>query len=200
MASYDEWNNAIAEYFISGMPRGATIYLGVDEQVLMDIGAQFEQSEASDVDWVEDFTAAIRSECIISNRVYLERIANYQSDQIPRCVAFLAAMVLAAHRMIREETDTETIGANAYFIRLCEILRITGGVKPRPDGLQTGIEEKLWQYWNSWLIRTVGYRLLDVGTANTTNISITPFRKRCSERPTRKPSNVFFEKRKKRGH
>ena len=136
-----------------GMPRGATIYLGVDEQVLMDIGAQFEQSEASDVDWVEDFTAEIRSECIISNRVYLERIANYQSDQIPRCVAFLAAMVLAAHRMIREETDTETIGANAYFIRLCEILRITGGVKPRPDGLQTGIEEKLWQYWNSWLIR-----------------------------------------------
>ena len=95
MANYDEWNKAIIEYFVGGMSSGATVYLGVDEQVLMDIGTRFEQSETSNVDWIEDFTEAVRSECVIGNRVYLERIDNYQSDQTPRGVAFLAAMVLA---------------------------------------------------------------------------------------------------------
>ena len=31
MATYDEWNKAIAEYFVSGLPSGATVYLSVDE-------------------------------------------------------------------------------------------------------------------------------------------------------------------------
>ena len=37
MATYDEWNNAIAEYFVNGLPSGATVYLSVDEEALMDI-------------------------------------------------------------------------------------------------------------------------------------------------------------------
>ena len=154
MANYEEWNTAIAEYFISGMPRGTTIYLGVDEQVLMDIGAQFGQSEASDVDWVEDFTEAVRSECVIGNQVYLERIDNYQSDQTPRCVAFLAAMVLAAHRMVAEETEEIIIVQINYFTRLRQVLGLLHEHGGRPDGLlPAGVEESLWKIWEWWLIR-----------------------------------------------
>ena len=154
MANYDEWNKAIAEYFISGMPRGTTIYLGVDEQVLMDIGAQFGQSGASDVDWVEDFAEAVKSECVIGDRVYLERIANYQSDQIPRCIGFLAAMVLAAHRMVAEETEETTISQINYFTRLRQVLGLSHEDGGRPDGLlPAGVEESLWKIWEWWLVR-----------------------------------------------
>ena len=152
MASYEHWGEAIADYFVVGMSNGATVYLSVDEETIVAIGNQFERLQADQVDWVEDFTQAVQSQCVIRGKVCLEEISGYQSDGIPRCIAFLAAMVLAAHRMIREETDTATISATAYFIRLREILGLTGGVEPRPDGLQTGIEEKLWQSWNSWLI------------------------------------------------
>lgn len=153
MASYEQWGTAIAEHFVAGMSKGASVYLSVDEETILAIGNQFERLQANQVDWIEDFTKAVQSQCIIGSRVHLERISGYQSDGIPRCVAFLAAMVLAAHRMFREETDSETIAASAYFIRLCELLGITEGVGQRPDGLPTGIEEKLWQSWNGWLIR-----------------------------------------------
>ena len=154
MANYDEWNKAIIEYFVGGMSSGATVYLGVDEQVLMDIGTRFEQSETSDVDWVEDFTEAVRSECVIGNRVYLERIDNYQSDQTPRGVAFLAAMVLAAHRMVAEETEEIIIAQINYFTRLRQVLGLLHEHGGRPDGLlPAGVEESLWKIWEWWLVR-----------------------------------------------
>lgn len=154
MANYDEWNKAIAKYFVDGMSSGATVYLSVDEETLMHIGSRFEQSEASDVDWVEDFIEAVRSECVIGNQVYLEKISNYQSNWLPRCVAFLGAMVLAAHRMVGEADQEEQISSTAYFIRFCEVLGLTDGVRRRPEGLRPeGIEEQLWQSWNRWLVR-----------------------------------------------
>ena len=154
MASYDEWNNAIAEYFISGMPRGATIYLGVDEQALMDIGARFGQSEASDVDWVEDFTKAVRLECVTNNRVYLEGISDYHPHQIPRCIGFLAAMVLAAHWMVAEETEEITISQINYFTRLRQVLGLLREHGGRPNGLlPAGVEVSLWKTWERWLVQ-----------------------------------------------
>ena len=92
MATYDEWNNAIAEHFVSGLSSGATVYLSVDEDALMEIGARFEQSQADNVNWVEDFTEAVRSKCVIGDKVFLPQDSDYQSDQIPHCAAFLAAM------------------------------------------------------------------------------------------------------------
>ena len=154
MANYDEWNEAIVKYFVNGMSSGATIYLSVDEETLMHIGSRFEQSEANHVDWVEDFIEAVRSECVIGNRVYLGRIANYQSDQIPRCVAFLAAMVLAAHRMVAEETEEITIAQINYFTRLRQVLGLFPEQGGRPDGLlPAGVEESLWKIWEWWLVR-----------------------------------------------
>ena len=151
MATYNEWNKAIAEYFVSGLPSGATVYLSVDEAALMDIGARFEQSGISYVDWVEDFMAAIRSKCVVGAEVKLPSGSGYQSDQVPGCVAFLAAMVLAAHHMIKE--DTKAIAENDYFKRLREVLGLPIEDGGRPIGLLSpGVEEVLWQIWNLWLI------------------------------------------------
>ena len=153
MANYAEWNKAIAEYFVKGMPNSAIIYLSVDEGVLMDIGTRFEQSEANHVNWVEDFTGAVRSKCVVGTQISLERLSDYQSDRLPRCVAFLAAMVLAAHRMVAEYTEDEAIAQINYFTRLRQVLGLPDEEGGRPDGLSIGLEEKLWQLWNYWLIR-----------------------------------------------
>lgn len=154
MANYAEWNKAIAEYFVKGMPNSSIIYLSVDEEVLMDIGTRFEQSEANHVGWVEDFTGAVRSECVVGTQISLERISDYQSDRLPYCVAFLAAMVLAAHRMVGEDTEDETIAQINYFKRLRQVFGVPAEEGGRPDGLQpAGVEESLWQSWNWWLIQ-----------------------------------------------
>lgn len=154
MANYAEWNKAIAEYFVKGMPNSSIIYLSVDEGVLMDIGTRFEQSEANHVDWVEDFTGAVRSECVVGTKISLGRLSDYQSDRLPYCVAFLAAMVLAAHRMVGEDTEDETIAQINYFKRLRQVFGVPAEEGGRPDGLQpAGVEESLWQSWNWWLIQ-----------------------------------------------
>ena len=153
MATYDEWNEAIAKYFVSGLLSGTTVYLSVDEETLMEIGTRFERTEAGHVDWVADFTEAIRSTCIIGGKVILPQNSDYQSNQVPRGVAFLAAMVLAAHYMIGEETEDETILQTNYFARLRQVLGLSGAETGRPEGLlPAGIEENLWQTWNRWLI------------------------------------------------
>ena len=151
MATYDEWNKAIAEYFVSGLPSGATVYLSVDEAALMDIGARFDQSATNEVNWVEDFRAAVRSKYVNGGEVKLPIESRYQSDQVPNCVAFLAAMVLAAHRMIKE--DIKAIAENDYFKRLREVLDLPIEGGGRPEGLlPAGIEENLWRIWDRWLI------------------------------------------------
>lgn len=167
MASYGEWNNAIAEYFVRAVPRGATVYLSVDNEALWNIGSYFEQSESNPIDWVEDFTNAIKSECIVGNRVCLERVSGNQADGLPRGVAFLAAMVLAAHRMVAGSTGDETIAQINYFTRLREVLGLPTAEGGRPEGLLPhGIEENLWQSWNLWLIRNGRIPSAEIGQSN----------------------------------
>ena len=167
MATYDEWNNAIAEYFVSGLSSGSTVYLSVDEDALMEIGARFEQSEIDSVNWVEDFTKAVRSKCVTGDTIYLPRDSGYQSDQIPSCVAFLAAMVLAAHHMIGEETEDETILQTNYFKRLRQVLGLSDEETGRPEGLMPpGIEEDLWEKWNRWLISNGWLHSAEQGQSN----------------------------------
>ena len=167
MVTYDEWNKAIAEYFVSGLSSGSTVYLSVDEEALMEIGAQFEQSQADNVNWVEDFKETVRSKCVIGDTVYLPRGSGYQSDQIPRCVAFLAAMVLAAHYMIGEEDENITISPTNYFMRLREVLGLPIEDGGRPKGLhQAGIEVYLWMIWNRWLIDNGWLHSAEQGESN----------------------------------
>ena len=167
MATYDEWNKAIAEYFVSGLSGGATVYLSVDEEALMEIGVRFEQPGADYVNWVEDFTEVVRSKCVTGDKVYLPQNFDYRSDQIPRCVAFLAAMVLAAHHMIGEETIEETILQTNYFTRLRQVLGLLDEETGRPEGLlPAGIEENLWQIWNRWLINNGWLHSAEHGQTN----------------------------------
>lgn len=167
MATYNEWNKAIAEYFVSGLPSGATVYLSVDEAALMDIGARFEQSGISYVDWVEDFMVAVRSKCVIGAEVKLPSGLGYQSDQVPNCVAFLAAMVLAAHYMIGEEIENETVLQTNYFKRLRQVLGLSDEDAGRPEGLlPAGIEEYLWKIWNRWLIDNGWLHSAEQGQSN----------------------------------
>ncbi len=167
MATYDEWNKAIAEYFVSGLSSGSTVYLSVDEEALMGIGARFEQSETNHVNWIEDFTKAVRSKCVIGDKVYLPRNSRYQSDQTPNCVAFLAAMVLAAHYMISEEIENETILQTNYFKRLRQVLGLSDEDTGRPEGLlPAGIEENLWLTWNRWLISNGWLHSSEQGQSN----------------------------------
>lgn len=151
MASYSDWNKAIVEYFVGGLPAGATVYLSVDNDALRDIGHRYLGREIGS-GLVADFEAAIRSECIRSGQVNLDNISGVGPDDLPRGVAFLAAMVLAAHRMAEDEDEEERVSDTNYFTRLREVFGFSG--KGRPPGLlPAGIEEPLWETWNRWIIQ-----------------------------------------------
>ena len=153
MANYDEWNEAIAEYFVKNLPSGSTVYLSVDDETLMDIGTQFAQSETDNTNWVEDFKKAVQTKYTYKNTVFLPLSFDIQSDNIPNSVAFLAAMVLAAHYMVGEEDEGELISSKAYFKRLRQVFGISDGKDGRPDKLKPpGREVPSWEKWNRWLI------------------------------------------------
>ncbi|HEX8845141.1 MAG TPA: hypothetical protein VF791_10880 [Pyrinomonadaceae bacterium] len=148
MASYDLWNTAIADYFVSGLPTGATVYLSVDEDALIDIGRRFLRMGSENKDWAEDFLLAVRARCVVGDEVRLGRVRDAAADGLPNCVAFLGAMVLAAHRMADEEAITES----NYFTPLRRVLGLTDGESRRPRGLQSGAEVSLWLLWNRWIL------------------------------------------------
>ena len=104
---------------------------------------------------------------MIGNKVILPQVFGYQSDQDPNCVVFLAAMVLAAHHMIGEETIEETILQTNYFKRLRQVLGLSDEETGRPEGLlPTGIEENLWHTWNRWLINNGWLHSAEHGQTN----------------------------------
>ena len=120
----------------------------------MEIGARFERSEADYVDWVADFTEAIRSKCVIGERVLLPR-GLWLSIPVKSRVVLLSwqRWSLPPHHMIGEETIEETFLQTNYFTRLRQVLGLSDAETGRPEGLlPTGIEENLWQIWNRWLI------------------------------------------------
>jgi hypothetical protein len=150
MASYTEWNTSIIEYFVGGLPAGETVYLSVDNDALRDIGHRYFGTKISH-DPVEDFEAAVRSKCVIGAQINLDEIEGVGPDDLPRGVAFLAAMVLAAHRMAENEDEEDRVYDTNYFTRLREVFGFSG--KGRPTGLQPpGVEEPLWETWNHWII------------------------------------------------
>jgi len=150
-SDYDKWNRAIADDFVRGLPAGETVYLSVDDAVLADIANRLvESSEGAQTKPVKAFLDAVQSECVVGETVNLERISGVDASQLPSCIAFLGAMVLAAHRMTEDE---ETAEIN-YFTRLRQVLGLTDEKGGRPAGLlPAGVEEKLWLNWNRWLIR-----------------------------------------------
>ena len=150
MASYLQWNDAIAEFFSRGLGPNDAFYLSLDEDSLAEISEDnFEDSALADP--VRDFEQALRTDCVVTGRrISLPRPRMAWEDGVPPSIAFLAAMVLAAHRMAPED-DIADIN---YFTRLREIFGIDTGDRGRPSGLNTpgAPEEVLWRDLNRWVI------------------------------------------------
>ena len=149
MATYWEWNDAIASSVARRLIRGEALYLSVDEDTLITIGFQtFPEVDARNV--VHDFECAIREECVSDGRVYLPPPTSRNEEAPPRCIAFLGAMVLAAHRMAPDDDIAEI----NYFTRLREILGLVGeGGRPPGLGPPGAPEESLWWAFNNWSMR-----------------------------------------------
>jgi len=141
MTTYQDWNRAILEYVTGGQPVGSHIYLSIDEDALTEIGDELGIAEAR-----KDFLVAVRHHCLMNGRVTISRLHLQNNDDLLLCVGFLATMVLAAHEM----SEDEEISPANYFTRLNQILGF-GEESGRPPGLNTGVEEPLWQHWNSYL-------------------------------------------------
>lgn len=151
MATYSEWNKAIIEYFVGGLPAGAPVYLSVDDDALRDLGHSYFASEVGGRP-VEDFEAAVRSECVIGGQINLDNISGVGPDELPRGASFLAAMVLAGYRMAEEEDEQDRVSDTNYFTRLREVFGFAG--RGRPPGLHpAGVEEPIWETWNRWVIQ-----------------------------------------------
>lgn len=149
MASYFQWNEAIAEYFAYGLTPGDTFYLSVDEEALIEIGTRLSQDEPLDA--VQDFEMAVREKCVVGGQVRLPQTTPERTGEPPQCVAFLGTMVLAAHRMAPDDDIAEI----NYFTRLREILDMTGE-RGRPPGLTApgAPEEGLWLAFNTWILHS----------------------------------------------
>ncbi|NJR17203.1 MAG: hypothetical protein HC785_16795 [Calothrix sp. CSU_2_0] len=149
MANYGDWNQALASYFTSGVPRGTRVYLSVDDEVLERIGRKFNQEFPSG-NWGDDFRRAVREKIIAEGRVNLGQLQGRNADGLPKGVAFLGAMVLAANDM----ADEEEISDDNYFKRLRQILDLPSSENGRPLGMKSGSkdEEPLWREWNHWLM------------------------------------------------
>ena len=149
MASYLEWNEAIAKYFTYGLTPGDTYYLSVDEDALIEIATDH-LGEPRVPDAVKDFEMAVQEECVTGRRVTLPETTPQRPSGAPSCLAFLGAMVLAAYRMAPEDDIAEI----NYFTRLREIIGMAGE-RGRPPGLSApgAPEERLWLALNSWILR-----------------------------------------------
>ena len=147
MTNYRDWNQALVFYFTSGLSRGTRVYLSIDEDILEHIGRRFNQ-ELIPGSWGDDFREAVSKEVIVERRVDLSKLQGRYANGLPKGVAFLSTMILAANEM----ADEENISERDYFRRLREILNLPGW--GRPPGMNSGsdAEEPLWQDWNHWLM------------------------------------------------
>ena len=155
MSEYAKWNKALVDYFTGGIPQGAPIYLSVDDQAILEISRRLYSTEIGIDQAVQYFLNAIRSECISGDKVTLKKVSLWEKGSVPNCVGFLGAMVFAAYQMAEESVDSGVeVSEINYFTRLRSVLGLSTEMHGRPNGLNgpnVGLEEGLWQNWNSWL-------------------------------------------------
>lgn len=158
MPDYRQWNTAIIDYFTGEVPKGSSIYLTVTEDVLKIIGSKYLKIDIASA--IDDYKGAVKDTCTRINNaqkyIFLDKICSSDCDDYPLGVAFLSAMVLAAH-MMSGEGD---IDAANYFIRFCQLLDVAPnqqGSRPKGmelngnEGSERGAEISLWRSWNAWL-------------------------------------------------
>jgi hypothetical protein len=147
-ARYLEWNRETARHFLYGRQRGSPVFLAFDvdaaELIGTEIGAAVGEAPSVGPNAaVEAFLGAVRNVVVTGKEVRLDSLPRDPQTDIPTGVAFLAVMVLAAHRMVEDEEVSEL----AYFKRLGELL----GTNASRAGLPTGAEETRWVEWNAYL-------------------------------------------------
>ena len=107
MTTYTEWNQALIDYFISGVPRGTKVYLSVDEDIIEHIGYNFIDSSLTAINWLDNFKNAVKRRVIVDEQVDLKRLRGRNTQGFPQGIAFLCASVLAASYMGEEEKISE---------------------------------------------------------------------------------------------
>ena len=149
MASYSDWNDAIADFFTERTRAGDMFHLAVDEDALNEI-AESSFLTIRQPNAVDDFERAVRSRRVTAQgSVRLSFAPRSGKTKAPSCIAFLAAMSLAAHRM----APGDDIGDHNYFTRLREVFGLSTDQPGRPWGLQpAGVEEPLWTELNMWAL------------------------------------------------
>lgn len=147
MATCGDWNDAIADFFSQITPKGGAFYLSVDEDALTEI-ADSGRLRIVESDPVADFQMAVRRRHAPLAGVRLPP-RSPMNGSTPKCIAFLAAMSLAAHRMAPDDD----VGDNNYFTRLREVFGLPTDEPGRPWGLhRPGVEERLWAELNEWAL------------------------------------------------
>ena len=163
MATCEDWNNAIADFFAQAAPKGGAFYLSVDEDALTEI-ADSGRIRVVDSDPVTDFEMAVRRRYAPLGSVRLPP-RSPMNGQPPGCLAFLSAMSLAAHRMAPEEGIADI----NYFTRLREVFGLPTNERGRPWGLQpAGSEERLWAELNRWALDNGWQPSAERGTSEPT--------------------------------
>jgi hypothetical protein len=148
MTSYVDWNRALAEHVVTGLPRGSAVYLSVDDDMLERIGHEvFGGTGAGS--WGSYFRASVRGRTVENGRITLRDVETPDAAGLPGGVAFLGATVLAANDM----GDAEEIDQADYFRRLRHVFGLPVTEHGRPPGLIVGAEAPLWEAWNAWLLR-----------------------------------------------
>ena len=139
MACYKDWNRAIIEFYTYNVPKGSPVYLTFNDNALRDIGLSY-LSITAEKDITKDFIDAITIQCVHEENGHKEvslKGLNYIDEELPNGVAFLALMVLAAHKMIREAN----VHPNNYFVHLRKLLNIPLNNTVSRDGLGGGVED-----------------------------------------------------------
>lgn len=144
MTSYDEWNNAIATWFTAGQPHDTRIFMSVDSQVIEAIG----RTLGVKTDAVGDFRQAVATEVVYGDAIDATRISRDRKKGAPRCVAFLAACVLAASNM--QNLEEKGIRDTNFFSQLRRVLGLFD-IKGRPDGLDPATDDLFWNQWARYL-------------------------------------------------
>lgn len=152
MPSYDEWGQAIVDYFSNSLAQGEALYLRTDTQTLEEIGqlAHWQYKKpVNGQNWSEDFIFAVRGYMVQHDKVDMEWIyRNHKSLNVlkpPKELPWLAFQVLAASRM---RGDGSSRMSN-YYKQLRALLELPG--EGRPKGLEYKAWEALWQRWNRWV-------------------------------------------------
>lgn len=145
MANYYDWNQAIYHYITDGLPLGSRIFLSIDDDALIGAG-RFLNPAPPREQRIEDFIRAIRARYVSKDSVRNFSPIGDEFNKVPPYLSFLAATVLAAYRM----GENEEVSSTNYFTRLNQVLGYPSK-HGRPEGLEAGIEDILWQHWANWL-------------------------------------------------